>query len=133
MVLATAFVLLVPVLTSAAIDLRVSSPLPSSTRMTSKSAATARSTGSSRAINAGTVSALLYTGTTTLIETPIFGRTGLPKETIDQFAKDIVSRVPMQRFGSPEEVAGAVAFLASQDASYITGVEINVDGGIGQV
>jgi NAD(P)-dependent dehydrogenase (short-subunit alcohol dehydrogenase family) len=67
------------------------------------------------------------------IETPIFGRTGLPKETIDQFAKDIVSRVPMQRFGSPEEVAGAVAFLASQDASYITGVEINVDGGIGQV
>ena len=67
------------------------------------------------------------------IETPIFGKTGLPKEALDQFAKDIVSKVPMQRFGSPEEVAGAVAFLASHDASYITGVEINVDGGIGQV
>src|SRR5205823_7011104 len=67
------------------------------------------------------------------IETPIFGRTGLPKEAVDDFAKDIVAKVPMKRFGQPEEVAGAVAFLASQDASYITGVEINVDGGLGQV
>ena len=67
------------------------------------------------------------------IVTPIFGRTGLPQEAIDEFAKDVVSRVPMKRFGQPEEVAGAVAFLASQDASYITGVEINVDGGYGQI
>jgi len=67
------------------------------------------------------------------IVTPIFGRTGLPKEVVDEFAKEIVARVPMKRFGQPEEVAAAVAFLASQDASYITGVEINVDGGMGQV
>jgi len=67
------------------------------------------------------------------IVTPIFGRTGLPQEAIDQFAKDVVGRVPMKRFGQPEEVAGAVAFLASQDASYITGVELNVDGGYGQI
>jgi NAD(P)-dependent dehydrogenase (short-subunit alcohol dehydrogenase family) len=67
------------------------------------------------------------------IETPIFGRTGLPKEAIDEFAKYIFAKVPMKRFGQPEEVAGAVAFLASQDASYITGVEINVDGGLGQI
>jgi NAD(P)-dependent dehydrogenase (short-subunit alcohol dehydrogenase family) len=67
------------------------------------------------------------------IETPIIGRTGLPQEAIDQFAKDIKGRVPMQRFGQPEEVAAAVAFLASQDASYMTGVEINVDGGLGQI
>jgi NAD(P)-dependent dehydrogenase (short-subunit alcohol dehydrogenase family) len=67
------------------------------------------------------------------IVTPIIERTGLPKEAIDQFAKETVAKVPMKRFGQPEEVAGVVAFLASQDASYITGVEINVDGGLGQI
>ena len=67
------------------------------------------------------------------IITPILGRTGLPKEALDEFTKDVTAKVPMQRFGQPEEVAGVVAFLASQDASYITGVEINVDGGLGQV
>lgn len=67
------------------------------------------------------------------IVTPIFGRTGLPKEAIDEFAKQIVAKVPMKRFGQPEEVASTLAFLASQDASYITGVEINVDGGLGQI
>lgn len=67
------------------------------------------------------------------IETPIFGRTGLPKEAMDEFAKSVIDMVPMKRLGQPEEVAGVVAFLASQDASYMTGVEINVDGGMGQI
>ncbi len=67
------------------------------------------------------------------IETPIFERTGLPKEALDEFAKTVLATVPMKRFGKPEEVAGTVAFLASSDASYITGVEIDVDGGRGQI
>jgi NAD(P)-dependent dehydrogenase (short-subunit alcohol dehydrogenase family) len=67
------------------------------------------------------------------IVTPIFEKTGLPQEAVDQFAKEIIEKVPMRRFGQPEEVAAAVAFLASEDASYITGVEINVDGGAGQI
>ncbi|MFZ0579598.1 MAG: SDR family oxidoreductase [Candidatus Acidiferrales bacterium] len=67
------------------------------------------------------------------IVTPIFGRTGLSQEAIDGFTKELISIVPMKRLGKPEEVAGVVAFLASPDASYITGVEINVDGGMGQL
>jgi len=68
------------------------------------------------------------------IETPAgFARTGLSKETIDEMVKGFVSQVPMKRIGQPEEVAGAVAFLASQDASFITGAEIPVDGGFGQI
>ena len=68
------------------------------------------------------------------IETPAgFERTGLPKEVIEQFVKEIVSKVPMKRIGQPHEIAGAVAFLASSDASFITGAEIPVDGGFGQI
>jgi NAD(P)-dependent dehydrogenase (short-subunit alcohol dehydrogenase family) len=67
------------------------------------------------------------------IETPIFEKTGLSKEHIEEFAKQVTQAVPMKRFGKPEEIAGAVAFLASSDASYITGVELNVDGGMGQL
>jgi NAD(P)-dependent dehydrogenase (short-subunit alcohol dehydrogenase family) len=67
------------------------------------------------------------------IVTPIFGRTGLSKEQVDEFAKGVVARVPMKRFGQPEEVASTVLFLATPESSYITGVDINVDGGMGQV
>ena len=67
------------------------------------------------------------------IVTPILGKTGLPKEAVDEITKAMIATIPMKRFGQPEEVAATVAFLASQDASYITGVEINVDGGMGQV
>jgi NAD(P)-dependent dehydrogenase (short-subunit alcohol dehydrogenase family) len=39
----------------------------------------------------------------------------------------------MKRIGQAEEVANAVAFLASDEASYVTGVELNIDGGLGQL
>jgi NAD(P)-dependent dehydrogenase (short-subunit alcohol dehydrogenase family) len=67
------------------------------------------------------------------IETPIFGRLGLEKPVADEIVKGFAAKVPMKRLGQPEEVAGTVAFLASSDSSFITGVEINVDGGMGQI
>jgi NAD(P)-dependent dehydrogenase (short-subunit alcohol dehydrogenase family) len=67
------------------------------------------------------------------IATPIYGRLGMSKDAVDAMAQGILAQVPMKRFGQPEEVAAAVAFLASQDASYITGVEIEVGGGVGQL
>jgi NAD(P)-dependent dehydrogenase (short-subunit alcohol dehydrogenase family) len=67
------------------------------------------------------------------IETPILGRAGMPQAAQDEFAAGVKARVPMKRFGTPDEVAYAVLFLASDEASYITGVDLNVDGGTGQL
>jgi NAD(P)-dependent dehydrogenase (short-subunit alcohol dehydrogenase family) len=67
------------------------------------------------------------------IATPIFSRIGLSEEQVGQFKTDIVNAVPLERMGNPEEVAKAVAFLASDDSSYITGIELFVDGGIAQI
>ncbi len=67
------------------------------------------------------------------IATPILSRNGLPQSQLDQITKSLVESVPMKRMGTPEEVAGVVAFLASSDASYVTGVEIDVSGGRGQI
>jgi len=67
------------------------------------------------------------------IATPIFGRLGMTKEGVDELAGVILARVPMKRLGESLDIANAVAFLAGPDASYITGVELNVDGGAGQI
>lgn len=68
------------------------------------------------------------------IDTPAgFERSGLSKEAQAEWVKNIVRQVPLKRIGRPEEIAGAVAFLASSDASYMTGSEVTVDGGLAQV
>jgi NAD(P)-dependent dehydrogenase (short-subunit alcohol dehydrogenase family) len=54
-------------------------------------------------------------------------------ETGQQRLKALSTVVPLGRLGKPEEVAKAVVFLASDDASFITGVELFVDGGFAQV
>lgn len=64
------------------------------------------------------------------IETPIYTKLGIPAEAVDALATNMRSTVALKRFGKAEEVAKTVAFLASSDASYITGEEIAVDGGL---
>lgn len=67
------------------------------------------------------------------IETPIYGKLGLPPEAVEEMGKSFASQVPLKRFGTPDEVARTVAFLASDESSFIHGVEIAVDGGLSQV
>jgi NAD(P)-dependent dehydrogenase (short-subunit alcohol dehydrogenase family) len=57
----------------------------------------------------------------------------MPQDAIDETLRFLVSQVPMKRAGKPEEVADAVLFLSGPESSYITGVDLNVDGGMGQV
>ena len=68
-----------------------------------------------------------------MIETP--GLNGLTenKEQLEQFKTSFVSTVPLGRVGSPDEVAKAVSFLASDESSYVTGIELFIDGGVGQI
>ena len=46
---------------------------------------------------------------------------------------NVIASVPLGRMGTPDEVANAAVFLASDDSSYVTGVELFVDGGMAQV
>jgi len=61
------------------------------------------------------------------IDTGVF--VGVPKEVKDQF----VAVIPMGRIGQPHEIAAAALFLASDDSSFVTGIELFVDGGTAQI
>jgi NAD(P)-dependent dehydrogenase (short-subunit alcohol dehydrogenase family) len=67
------------------------------------------------------------------IETPIFNKAGLTREQSEAFKAGRVAAVPLGRIGTPDEVAKAAAFLAPDDSSYVTGIELFVDGGMAQV
>jgi NAD(P)-dependent dehydrogenase (short-subunit alcohol dehydrogenase family) len=67
------------------------------------------------------------------VETPLFGKTELSPEAIEEVGETILNQVPMKRMAQSEEIAKTIAFLASSDSSYVLGAELFVDGGMAQV
>jgi len=66
------------------------------------------------------------------IDTPIFD--GWQQgEALDKLKEELAKNVPLGRMGDPDEIAKAVSFLASDEASYISGIELYVDGGVAQI
>jgi 3-oxoacyl-[acyl-carrier protein] reductase len=61
---------------------------------------------------------------------PGYIQTDMTEGLADKVKENIMNAIPLKRLGTPEDVANAVAFLASEEAAYITGQVINVDGGM---
>ena len=67
------------------------------------------------------------------IDTDLMRKVGMPDEMIEQVRAQAAAQIPMGRTGSADEVAKAALFLACEDSSYVTGIELTVDGGWAQV
>ncbi|RZS93920.1 SDR family NAD(P)-dependent oxidoreductase [Aquimarina brevivitae] len=67
------------------------------------------------------------------IDTPIYSKMGLPEEVVEEMGKGFAQQVPLGRFGTSEEIANTALFLASDKASFINGIELEVDGGLSQI
>ncbi|MEW5701986.1 MAG: SDR family oxidoreductase [Candidatus Zixiibacteriota bacterium] len=65
-----------------------------------------------------------------IVNTPMQYRRGRPKEQVREWLAAMAARHPLKRIGGPEDIAAVVAFLASQEASWITGATLVVDGGL---
>ena len=64
------------------------------------------------------------------IETPIFDKMGIPEDQVAATKDGFSEYVPLKRMGNVEEIAGIATFLAGSDGTYLTGIEINADGGL---
>ena len=68
-----------------------------------------------------------------LVDTPIYGKLGLPADVVQQWAAQLMAKVPAARFGQADEVAKAVLFMASDDSSYMVGENVLFDGGMATI
>lgn len=67
------------------------------------------------------------------VATPLYGKLGMEAEQLSEVAAGIQQQIPLKRFGTPDEVAAAVLFMASPQAAFIVGTELIVDGGMSQL
>jgi NAD(P)-dependent dehydrogenase (short-subunit alcohol dehydrogenase family) len=67
------------------------------------------------------------------IDTPAIDGLAQSEEKVKQLKKSFITSVPMGRMGSPDEIAKVVSFLASDESSFVTGIELFVDGGMAQI
>ncbi len=68
------------------------------------------------------------------IGTPIYSKMdGMTQEQVQEMGASFAQGVPLKRFGEAREIAGAAAFLASDEASYVNGIELEIDGGMSQI
>jgi NAD(P)-dependent dehydrogenase (short-subunit alcohol dehydrogenase family) len=67
------------------------------------------------------------------IDTPILGGLASTAEQLAQLKAGLAAAVPMGRMGNSDEIAKAAVFLASDDSSFVTGIELFVDGGMAQI
>jgi NAD(P)-dependent dehydrogenase (short-subunit alcohol dehydrogenase family) len=69
-----------------------------------------------------------------IIPTPGYNTSlGMTQEQVDQFVQSSIGNIPLGRPGTTDEIAKAVSFLASDDSSYVNGIELFVDGGLAQI
>ena len=67
------------------------------------------------------------------IDTPAMDALGKTEAEVDQFKSSMAGAVPLGRIGLPDEIATVALFLASDDSSFVTGIELFVDGGMAQI
>jgi len=68
-----------------------------------------------------------------VVPTPGYDLLGLSKEQVEGFIESQAAAIPLGRVGTPDEIAKAVVFLASDDSSFVNGIELFVDGGMTQI
>ncbi len=68
-----------------------------------------------------------------VVPTPGYDHLGLNDQQLQEFVDSQVSAIPLGRVGTPDEIAKAVVFLASDDSSFVNGIELFVDGGMAQI
>lgn len=68
-----------------------------------------------------------------IVPTPGYNLMGLSEEQVQKFVESQTSKIPLLRVGTPDEIAKAVVFLASDDSSFVNGIELFVDGGMAQI